>query len=88
MRTDAADARRQPDGREDLPGIDDLADRSADGDRLAGMAMEAVEHAVDRRADGVVVEMSPGEVDQRVGRLDLAFGLGDRLGARADHHHL
>ena len=30
--------RRQPDRREDLPGIDDLADRSADGDRLAGMA--------------------------------------------------
>ena len=50
--------------------------------------MQAIEHAVDRGADGVVIEMSPGEVDQRVGRLDLPFGLGDRLGARADHHHL
>ena len=68
--------------------IDDLADGSADSDRLAGMAMEAIKHAVDRRADRVVVEMSLGEVDQRVGRLDLAFGFGDRLGAGPDHHHL
>ena len=78
---------RQPDGREDLPGIDDLADRSADRDRLAGVAVQAIEHAVDRRADGVVVEMGPREVDQRVGRLDLPFSLGDRLGPGADHHH-
>ena len=39
-------------------------------------------------ADGMVVEMSLGEGDQRVGRLDLTLGLGDRLGAGADHHHL
>ena len=32
--------------------------------------------------------MGLGEGDQRVGRLDLALGLGDRLGARADHHRL
>ena len=30
---------RQPDRREDLPGIDHLADRAADGDRLAGVAV-------------------------------------------------
>ena len=51
------------------------------------MTVQAIEHAVDRRANGVVIEMGPGKVDQRIGRLDLAFGLGDRLGPGADHHH-
>ena len=32
--------------------------------------------------------MGLGEGDQRVGRLDPPLGLGDRLGAGADHHRL
>ena len=58
----------------------------ADRDRLTGVAGQAVEHAVDGRADGVVVEMRLGERDQPFGHLDLGLGFGDRLGARADHH--
>ena len=60
----------------------------ADGDRLPGMAGQAVEHAVDRRADGVEVEVGLREGDRAFGRLDLGLGLGHRLGSRADHHRL
>ena len=79
---------REPDGREDLPCIDHLADRAADRDRLADAAGQAIERAIDRRADRVKVEMGAGKCNQRVGRLDSALGLGDRLRARADHHRV
>ena len=42
-------AGRQPDRRENLSRIDNLSDRSTNRDRLAGVAVQAIEHAVDRR---------------------------------------
>ncbi len=81
-----AGARRKPDGREDLAGVHHIADRAADGDCLAGVAVETVKDAVDWRADRVIVQVRPREIDQRVSGLDLPLGLGDSLGTRSDHH--
>ena len=79
--------RRKVDRCKNLTGIDDLPDRCPDRDCLAGVAGEAVQDAVNRRSDRVIVEMSFREFHGAFRGLQLCLGLSHGFGLRADHHH-
>ena len=80
--------RREPDRCEHLLRINDLTNRAADGDCLTRVAIKAFEHAVNWRADRVVIEMCLGEGNQGSGCLDSTLSFGDRLRPRTDHHRV